>query len=158
MDAAVAQALASRMPRIDIVIAVAAVSDYRPGERQPGKPPRSKTGLALKLVPNPDIISELGRRRLAEGRRLVLVGFALQAGTPAENLAAGRAKLLAKNLDLIVVNHRSAIGDEQSEVTLVFRDGGAEPLPRQAKRAHAGRIVAAAVQILGRLPEEEGLG
>lgn len=148
MQAAVDDALAQSVPKIDVIFAVAAVTDFRPERRRPGKPPKSESNLALKLVPNPDILFELGRRRSSGELEVALVGFALQAGTQEENLADGRAKLERKHLDMIVVNHRSAIGAAVSEVTLVFADGRTVPLPKRDKADHAARILGAALETL----------
>jgi len=141
MQAAAVAAFASA----DIVIAAAAVSDWRPAVRQPGKPARPAGPVRLDLVPNPDIVAGLAA---AKGDRVV-VGFALEslAAGLGPAIARGRAKLVHKQLDLVVVNLHDAIGGEQSEVVLCFADGRDERLPRQDKLVTAARIVAAAVQL-----------
>ncbi len=129
----------------DIVIAAAAVADWRPARRAVGKPPRAGESLMLELIPNPDIVAGLAVRR---GRRVV-VGFALEsvgAGLPAA-IARGRDKLARKQLDLVVVNLHDAIGGATSEVVLCFADGRDERLPRQDKPTTAARIVRAAVEL-----------
>jgi phosphopantothenoylcysteine decarboxylase/phosphopantothenate--cysteine ligase len=129
----------------DIVIAAAAVADWRPVQRAAGKPPRTGDRFMLELVPNPDIVAGLAAVR---GRRVV-VGFGLEAaaaGLPAA-IARGRDKLRRKQLDLVVVNLHDAIGGADSEVVLCFADGRDERLPRQGKLRTAARIVAAAVDL-----------
>lgn len=129
----------------DIVIAAAAVSDWRPASRSPGKSARGAQTLQLQLVPNPDIVADLARQK---GRRVV-VGFALEsaaAGMPAA-IARGRAKLQAKQLDLVVVNLHDTIGSEHAEFVLCHADGRDEVLPRLDKEAAAARVVAAAMQL-----------
>lgn len=143
-----AAAVDALVARSDVVLAVAAVADYRPATRHPGKLPSGSEGFAVEMVRNPDILADLGRRRAAGEIDPVLVGFALQAGTPDEILALGRAKLRQKQLDLIVVNHVSAMGAVDSEVILVFADGRCEPLARRDKTELAGDILAAAEGIL----------
>src|SRR5262245_4894978 len=59
-------------PRVSLVFAVAAVADHRPSQRAPGKPAKAKGSFTIELVPNPDILAELGRKK---GSR-TLVGFA----------------------------------------------------------------------------------
>ncbi len=54
--------------RADVVIAAAAVSDWRPASRAVGKPPRAPGGFCLELVPNPDIVATLAAARRAPGR------------------------------------------------------------------------------------------
>jgi phosphopantothenoylcysteine decarboxylase/phosphopantothenate--cysteine ligase len=138
--------------RADVVIAAAAVSDWRPASRAVGKPPRAPGGFCLELVPNPDIVATLAAARRAPGaRHRTSVGFALEstaAGLPAA-LARGRQKLVAKDLDLVVVNLHDALGSDDSEVVLGYADGRDEALPRQDKARTAARIVAAAVALWG---------
>ncbi|MCC6670598.1 MAG: hypothetical protein IT458_06035 [Planctomycetes bacterium] len=134
------QAVLKALPHADAAFAVAAVADWRPKERLAGKPPKAARSLTLELVPTPDVLAEMGRRK--EGR--VLVGFALESGTVDEALARGRAKLEAKNLDLIVVNRVAAIGAEETEAWLVFADGHVRTLPRMSKSDLAAVIVRAA--------------
>jgi len=140
------QAAANReFAAADIAIAAAAVCDWRPADRKAGKPPRTADRVQLELVPNPDIVAGLA----AVKERRVVVGFALQdsaRGLQAA-VAAGRDKLVAKQLDLIAVNLHDAIDGERSEIVLCHADGRDERLPRQAKAASAERIIAAAVAI-----------
>jgi phosphopantothenoylcysteine decarboxylase/phosphopantothenate--cysteine ligase len=129
----------------DIVIAAAAVSDWRPAQRVAGKPPRGPQSLQLQLVPNPDIVAGLAARK---GRRTI-VGFALEsvaAGMPAA-IARGREKLVRKQLDLVVVNLHDTIGSARAQFVLCHADGRDEALPRLDKEAAAARIVAAAEQL-----------
>jgi phosphopantothenoylcysteine decarboxylase/phosphopantothenate--cysteine ligase len=127
----------------DVVIAAAAVADYRPAVRQTGKPPHAAGSFSLELVPNPDIVASLAAQK---GRR-VIVGFALEASAAGLEAALrrGAAKLRQKQLDLVVVNLSSAIGGEASEAVLLFADGRRLELPHQDKNATAARIVEAAV-------------
>ena len=141
-------AVAAAIERTDVVVAVAAVADYRPAARHAGKLQSGVDGFTVDMVRNPDILRGLGEQRARGEIDTVLVGFALQAGTPDEILALGRAKLERKQLDLIVVNHVSAMGAVDNEATLVFRDGRTTPLPRQDKAALAEEILAAALGIL----------
>lgn len=84
----------------DILIAAAAVADYRPEVVAPQKlkkDPASGDGLLLQLVRNPDILATLAQRP----DRPFSVGFAAET----ENLLDyATRKLKAKNLDLIVAN------------------------------------------------------
>jgi phosphopantothenoylcysteine decarboxylase/phosphopantothenate--cysteine ligase len=130
----------------EILIAAAAVADWRPAERQAGKPPRPQGPWQLPLVPNPDIVAGLAATKAG---RLV-IGFALEslaAGMPAA-IARGRGKLASKGLDAVVVNLHDTIGSAAAEFVLCHRDGGEEVLPRLDKAAAAMRIVARAEQWL----------
>lgn len=97
----------------DAVVMAAAVADYRPAEASPEKqksgPRRAAAGEGeapvLPLVPNPDILADLGARRAAgdrePGRPAVLIGFAAETGDPEAEAAR---KLDAKRCDLVVGN------------------------------------------------------
>ena len=141
MQAAAAKAFRTA----DVVIAAAAVADWRPAVRSVGKPSRAGAPPTLELVPNPDIVAGLAAHK---GRR-VAVGFALEstnAGLPAA-IRRGRAKLREKQLDLVVVNLQDTIGSEEGEFVLCHADGRDETLARQGKEQAAARIVAAAVDL-----------
>jgi phosphopantothenoylcysteine decarboxylase/phosphopantothenate--cysteine ligase len=129
----------------DVAIAAAAVCDWRPASRATGKPPRGAAAMQLALVPNPDIVAGLA----AQKQRRVVVGFALESAAAgmAAAIARGRAKLVGKQLDLVVVNLHDTIGSEQADVVLCHADGRDEALPRAAKDAVAAHVVAAAVQL-----------
>lgn len=128
----------------DIVIAAAAVSDWRPAHRAPGKPPRGAHALQLQLVPNPDIVAGLA----AEKGKRVVVGFALESAAAgiAAAIARGRRKLVDKKLDLVVVNLHDTIGTSDGQFVLCHGDGRDEALPRMDKEAAAAHVVAAALQ------------
>lgn len=68
------KALLDRYPWAQAVVMAAAVADYRPAETLKDKEPKAEAEKLLRLVPNPDILRELGERK--EGR--VLVGFAME--------------------------------------------------------------------------------
>jgi len=84
----------------DLLIAAAAVADYRPevvAQHKLKKDPASSDGLLLQMVRNPDILATLAGR----SDRPFSVGFAAET----ENLLGYAArKLQDKNLDLIVAN------------------------------------------------------
>jgi len=134
----------SAFPAADVVVAAAAVADWRPASRAAGKPAKAAGPTTLELVPNPDIVGGLAARK---GPRVVF-GFGLEsaaAGLPAA-IARGRRKLSAKQLDGIVVNLHDAIGRDAAEFVLCLADGRDEPLPND-KTGAAARIVAAAVDL-----------
>jgi len=133
-----------RFDACDVLIAAAAVADYRPASRLPGKPAKG-AGLHLELVPNPDIVAGLAARK---GGRVV-VGFALEsaATAEAEALLRAREKLENKGLDLVVCNSSAVIGSEKGEAVLLWADGRRADLLRATKTGLAEQIVAAAVQL-----------
>jgi phosphopantothenoylcysteine decarboxylase/phosphopantothenate--cysteine ligase len=108
----------------EIVVMAAAVADYTPADGMaPGKIGKSDAPMTLRLARTPDILAELGEKRGA-ARRPVLIGFAAQSGDPA---AAGREKRQRKAVDLVVANDisRSDAGfdSELNEATIVAADG-----------------------------------
>lgn len=129
----------------DALIMAAAVADYAVATPAAQKIKKGSVAenadgsLTLHLIPNPDILKEVAK--LPTARALVRVGFAAET----EHLATNAArKLASKDLDLLVANDvaRSDIGFQSSdnEVTIYHRDGTAESLPRQSKRAVADAI------------------
>ena len=104
----------------------------------------------LKLVRNPDILKEIGRRtkiahsptRPLAHSNTYLVGFAAETN---DVIAEARRKCREKNLDMIVANDvtekGSGFGVDTNRVTLVRKDGSVERLPLMTKLAVARRIV-----------------
>jgi phosphopantothenoylcysteine decarboxylase/phosphopantothenate--cysteine ligase len=136
------RALAAEAADADVVVMAAAVADFRPAARAPGKLSRRAGELALTLAPVPDLLAGLGRAR-RDGRPY-LVGFA--AETAGGDLLTGRAagKLRDKGCDAIVANDVSAPGigfdADDNEVTVLFADGGWQRLERASKRQIADRL------------------
>jgi len=120
----------------DAVVMTAAVCDYRPDRRVDGKIKKTGQALTLNLVPNPDILADLGARK---GSR-VLVGFALEAEGP-DAPANARAKLHSKNLDLIVLDSPAAMGAERARFVILAADGAEEQLDDASKLDLALKIV-----------------
>ena len=136
----------------DALVMAAAVADFRPSVQADRKLERTDAGLALRLVANPDLLAEVGRRvrgldeaGLPAGRPLeprpFLVGFAAETGS----LARAAAKLARKRVDLIVANdvteEGSGFGSPTNRVTLVAADGTEVALPLLPKREVAERIL-----------------
>jgi phosphopantothenoylcysteine decarboxylase/phosphopantothenate--cysteine ligase len=132
------RAVAERVGPATVVIAAAAVSDFRPAEASPSKIKKDSRPATLDLVRTPDILQGLGE---AKGAR-VLVGFAAET----EDLVANaRRKLEAKNLDLVVANDVTAegagFGGDTNAVVLLKRDGSRIDVPVASKREVAERIL-----------------
>ena len=131
-------AVLDRLPEATVVIKAAAVSDYRLARPADAKLKKGEQPLTLELIPNPDILKEIGA--LKEDR--ILVGFAAETG---ELLRQAERKLKEKNLDLIVANDVSKEGAgfsyDTNEVLMLDSDGGIEELPLLPKRTVARRIL-----------------
>jgi phosphopantothenoylcysteine decarboxylase / phosphopantothenate---cysteine ligase len=121
----------------DAVVKAAAVADWRPKEHVDGKLKKEAGAPDMLLEQTPDILRELGERK---GDR-VLVGFAAETG---DLEAAGREKLRAKHLDLIVVNEvgRPGTGFEAdtNRALILSADGRDEPLREWTKAQLAAAI------------------
>ena len=126
-----------------VVVATAAVADWRPARCAPKKLKKSQMADTIRLVRNPDILKTLSR--LPAKERPVLVGFAAETG---DAVAEAGRKCREKKLSLIVANDVTApgagFGVDTNRVAFVFPDGTAERLPLMTKRAVARRVVAAA--------------
>ncbi len=61
------QAVMSRVDDMQVAIMAAAVADYAPADRAEQKLPKGAESLTLVLKKTPDILGELGQRRLAKG-------------------------------------------------------------------------------------------
>lgn len=125
----------------DAVVMAAAVADFRPGSTAPRKLKKEAGPPEVRLVPTPDILAELG----AERRARLLVGFAAEtADEPGELLQAGRSKLAAKGLDLLVVNEvgrpGTGFGAETNRAAILAADGSEEPL-REWTKAELARAI-----------------
>ena len=137
-------AVLSRLADSDVLVMAAAVADYRPkafvAKKISGEP------IELPLEPTPDILRECA---LTKGSRMH-VGFAAETHDLVEN---ARAKLEAKDLDLVVANDISqsgaGFGATTNRVTLLWRDGRIEALPLMTKRELAEQIISAAVAYHG---------
>jgi phosphopantothenoylcysteine decarboxylase/phosphopantothenate--cysteine ligase len=131
----------------DAVIMAAAVADFRPREAAPGKLKKEEGPPRLELVPTPDILAELGQMK---GDR-VLVGFAAET----EDVeAAGRTKLGAKRLDLLVANEvgreGTGFGAESNHAALLSRTGDDEPLREWTKAELSAAVCDRLTKLLSR--------
>ncbi|MGB6720307.1 MAG: phosphopantothenoylcysteine decarboxylase, partial [Terracidiphilus sp.] len=127
----------ARMNDATLVIKAAAVADYRPVAVAEHKLKRGGP-LTLELAPTEDILAEVVRRR-RPGQ--LIVGFAAETQNQMEN---GRAKLLRKGADAIVVNDVAIEGvgiDADTNAATFLTPTTASELPRMPKRELADRIL-----------------
>ncbi len=130
-------AVLERMTEATLVIKAAAVSDYRPVAVSAQK--LKRTGpMTVELAPTEDILAEVVRRR-RPGQ--LIVGFAAETENRMEN---GRAKLLAKGADAILVNDVAGEGvgidADTNAATFLTRTKSVE-LPEMPKRQLADHIL-----------------
>jgi phosphopantothenoylcysteine decarboxylase/phosphopantothenate--cysteine ligase len=118
MAAAVEEEAAS----VDVLVAAAAVSDFRPRTALASKKKKTDEDETLVLTRTPDILLGFGKRFGGKDGGPVLVGFAAETEAVVEN---AKKKLAAKRCDLVVANRvgrpGAGFGGDRNEVTLVAR-------------------------------------
>jgi len=149
------QAVLSEIENATVLIAAAAVSDYRPATRSDVKIKKSGDALTLALEPTPDVLAEVGAAR-RDG--LLLVGFAAETNQVIEH---AREKLRRKNLDLIVANDVTQDGagfdTETNVITLLARDREQPAeLPIMSKLDAAHRILDEVLRLRKAFVKDEG--
>lgn len=128
----------------DLVIATAAVADWRPAESSESKLQKTGEDLTVRLVPNPDVLAALGDRKGSS----FLVGFAAET---AEFESRGRAKLRRKHLDAIAVNDVSGergFGTGENALVLLWGEDGRRDLGRAEKDVLAARLLDAVGELM----------
>src|SRR5579859_2948240 len=99
--------------------------------------------MTLELEATPDILKELANKKGAQ----IIIGFAAETENVLEN---ARQKLVAKNLDAIVVNDvsREGVGfdSDRNAVTIIMHDGVVE-VPETTKREVAQRVLDQVVRL-----------
>ncbi|GLK87125.1 bifunctional phosphopantothenoylcysteine decarboxylase/phosphopantothenate--cysteine ligase CoaBC [Pseudomonas turukhanskensis] len=126
----------------DLLIAAAAVADYRPevvAQHKLKKDPSTGDGMLLQMVRNPDILATLAQRE----DRPFSVGFAAETEKLLDYAAR---KLKDKNLDLIVANDvaNPTIGfnSEENAITIIDRDLQQNSLAQTSKGKIARQLIA----------------
>ncbi len=137
--AAMREAVIRTAPAADILVMAAAVADFAPKRPSAKKIKREGPGLQVELVPNPDIVAEVGE--MPDDVRPFLIGFAAESD---ELEANARSKLRDKGLDLIVGNTVGgpfdAIGSDENKVTVFGVEGPLTDWPMLPKRQVAERL------------------
>ncbi|CAM3800438.1 bifunctional phosphopantothenoylcysteine decarboxylase/phosphopantothenate--cysteine ligase CoaBC [Nocardiopsis rhodophaea] len=134
------EAVRAESDKADVVVMAAAVADFRPAQRAPGKI-KKQVGTdpaPIELVENPDILAGLTRERAHVGQ--LIVGFAAETDRVLEH---GRQKLARKGCDLLVVNQvggGKAFGTEDNQAVVLGADGSATEIPQGPKEALADRV------------------
>ena len=130
------------LPQASVVIKTAAVSDYRP-KATAGQKIKRKGPMTLELEATPDILKELSLKKDSQ----IVIGFAAETENALEN---ARQKLVAKNLDAIVVNDvsREGVGfdSDRNAVTIITRDEVVE-VPETTKWEVAQRVLDQVVRL-----------
>jgi phosphopantothenoylcysteine decarboxylase/phosphopantothenate--cysteine ligase len=140
------EAVLAHFPEVDVVVKAAAVADYRPAVQAEQKIKKDGTNRTLELVPNPDILAELVRKKTSQ----ILIGFAAET----ENLLANALhKMQKKNVDLLVANDitkpGAGFGSPTNIVSFLFPDGRKIDFPQLSKLEVARHLVREIGKLLG---------
>ena len=134
-----ATAVRAALPQADALVMAAAPADFSAAQPAAKKIKKKDRPDAIALTATPDILKTT---RDARRPRAVVVGFALETG---DALAGGKEKITEKDLDLVVVNDANEAGAgfavDTNRVTILHRDGRAEPLGLMAKTEVADAIL-----------------
>ena len=132
------QAVTSRAEKQDIIIKTAAVADYTPAVVATEKVKKKDGEMSIALERTKDILGYLGEHK-KEGQ--FLCGFSMETENMLENSVA---KLVKKNLDMIVANNLkvegAGFGTNTNVVTLITKKGG-EELPLMSKDEVADKLL-----------------
>ena len=129
--------------KVDVVIAAAAVADYRPKNVAHQKIKKNNTAFTIELEKTKDILASLG----AIKKNQFLIGFALETENEIEN---AKQKIQKKNLDLIVLNslndEGAGFGKLTNKVTYIDKNFQIEPMELKSKEAVALDIINKIIQ------------
>lgn len=128
----------------DIVIASAAVADWRPAHASASKLHKSGEGITVQLEPNPDVLAALGERKGSS----FLVGFAAETD---DHEANARKKLRRKHLDAIAVNDvrgERGFGTGENSLVLLWGEDGRRELGTARKGELAARLLDAIAELM----------
>jgi phosphopantothenoylcysteine decarboxylase/phosphopantothenate--cysteine ligase len=122
----------------DVVIAAAAVADYKPKKTALQKIKKAEDSFTIELEKTKDILAALG----AIKKNQFLIGFALETENEIEN---AKLKVQKKNLDLIVLNslrdEGAGFGGTTNKVTFIDKNLTVHPMELKAKEAVANDII-----------------
>lgn len=114
------EAVTERSSQMDIIIKAAAVADYRPKNTSDEKIKKKGDDMNIEMERTDDILGYLGSHK-KEGQ--FLCGFSMETQNMLEN---SQAKLVKKNVDMIVANNLkvkgAGFGTDTNIVTIITKD------------------------------------
>ena len=131
-------AVQKELPTTQLLVATAAVADYRPVAVAERKIKKQADTLTLEMTRTTDILASVA----AAAHRPYVVGFAAETDSVEQH---AREKLLRKNLDMICANEvgaAKAFDCEDNALLVLWRGGGRAELARAPKRELATALVA----------------
>ena len=125
-------------PDVDVVIAAAAVADYKPKNVAIHKIKKGANDFSIELEKTKDILASLGEIK----KNQFLIGFALETENEIDN---AKSKIQKKNLDLIVLNslqdEGAGFGKPTNKITFIDKNFKVEPMELKSKEAVANDIL-----------------
>jgi phosphopantothenoylcysteine decarboxylase/phosphopantothenate--cysteine ligase len=138
------EAVAQYAPEQDYIFKAAAVADYTPTKYHDQKLKKKDSDLSIPLSRTQDILKYLGQNK-KPGQ--IICGFSMETENMIEN---SRAKLTAKNVDMICANNLkesgAGFGVDTNIITLITRQSTLE-LPLQSKESAANAILDQALML-----------
>ena len=129
---------------VDIAIAAAAVSDFKPENRAQHKIKKQGGTPEITLVPTQDILAEMGQQKQEQ----FLLGFALETENEVKNALA---KCQKKQLDAIVLNSlndkEAGFGGDKNKITFINKTGEKTVFELKSKAAVARDIFDQIIQL-----------
>lgn len=141
-------AVQAEIAQATVLVAAAAVADWRPATSAEHKIKKDASGLppALQFVENPDILAGVAASERARSGQLFCVGFAAESH---DLEAHAQAKRLRKQVPLLVGNIGPATFGQDDNALLLVDAHGTQALPHANKLVLARQLVA---EIARRLP------
>lgn len=134
----------------DVLIMAGAVADFRPTKREDQKIKKQEGPPSILLIPTIDILSSVADYRRESGHPQIVVGFAAESQDLIKN---AEAKLISKNLDMIVANDISASDSgfavDTNRVILLKANEKMQELPLLSKKEVAEKIIQEILEMLG---------
>jgi len=142
------QAVMNHAPDATVLIATAAVADWRPASPAEQKIKKDGSGQppALAFVENPDILAAVAQGERAKSGALYCVGFAAESH---DLLANAQVKRARKGVPLLVGNIGPATFGQDDNALLLVDEHRAVELPRADKLTLARQLVAEIARRLG---------
>ncbi|MBV9719581.1 MAG: bifunctional phosphopantothenoylcysteine decarboxylase/phosphopantothenate--cysteine ligase CoaBC [Candidatus Eremiobacteraeota bacterium] len=128
----------------DLVIAAAAVGDWRPAQHSESKLHKGGETMSVDLAPNPDVLAAIGQRKGST----FLVGFAAETD---DHETSARQKLRGKHLDAIAVNDvrdERGFGTGENSLVLLWGNDGRRDLGTAGKDVLAARLLDALQELM----------
>jgi phosphopantothenoylcysteine decarboxylase/phosphopantothenate--cysteine ligase len=128
----------------DLVIATAAVADWRPATSSDVKLKKTDEDLTVTMIRNPDVLAALGERK----GTTFLVGFAAETN---DHEANAREKMQRKHLDAIAVNDvagERGFGTGENALTLLWGKDQRRDLGSADKDTLAARLLDAVEELM----------